>query len=226
MDEKEVREEFNIEKGSHNSQNLRSTEQDNLRAALVPSFWLTQLLLLIPGVSLLWFLFLRKGYGLGNFFLWHVQEIWLWGTLVAILGMAIQFVAWRIFPLDAFDDGGVNSLLLELPVGKLFPMFLVGAFSEELLVRGVIQTTLTDKWGILVGVLLTSVLFTLMHFRYLKKPVLFSGVFVLSLIFCSLYGYTGNLWTTTWSHFLYNLGSAILAKKFYLPKLKEKQPSA
>ncbi len=76
-------------------------------------------------------------------------------------------------------------------------------------------------WGVLLGIFLTSFLFTILHYRYLKKPVLFGGVFVLSLIFCSLYGYTGNLWTTIWAHFAYNLGAAILAKKYYLPKLQD-----
>ncbi|NMA68643.1 MAG: CPBP family intramembrane metalloprotease, partial [Desulfitobacterium sp.] len=201
MDEKDVREESsldkcNLEKCNREDSNLEecnreesslekynleksnSIETENLRAVLIPSFWLTQLLLLIPGFFLLWFFFLRKGYLLGDFFFWDIKEIWLWGTLIALLGMAIQLIAWNIFPIEAFDDGGINSLLLELPVSKLFPMFLTGAFSEELLVRGVIQTSLTGRGGVLIGVLLTSVLFTLMHYRYLKKPVLFTGVFL------------------------------------------------
>ncbi len=113
-------------------------KQARLREALIPSFWLTQLLLLIPGCFFFWLLYLNKGYLLGEFFIWNSREIWFWGTLIAILGMSFQLLAWRIFPLEAFDDGGVNTMLLELPISKLFPMFLIGAFSEELLVRGVL----------------------------------------------------------------------------------------
>ncbi|AGA69675.1 putative metal-dependent membrane protease [Desulfitobacterium dichloroeliminans LMG P-21439] len=195
-----------------------------LRAALLPSFWLTQLLLLIPGGGLLWLFYLRTGYSLQGFFSWdNAGGIWIIGTVVAILGMVIQLVAWRVFPVDAFDDGGVNQLLLELPSPTLGPMFLVGAFSEELLVRGVLQTGLSAAFGPIQGIFFTSILFTAMHIRYLKKPVLMSGVFLISLILCTLYGFTGTLWATVWAHFLYNLGASILAKKYYLPYLQTSQ---
>lgn len=192
--------------------------KDQLRAALIPSFWLTQLLLLVPGGGLLWFFYLRKGYSLQDFFSWdNATGIWFFGTLVALIGIGVQFVAWRIFPIEAFDDGGVNRLLLELPVQALLPMFIIGAFSEEVLVRGVVQSGIGAYLGPIYGVLLTSILFTGMHLRYLKKPVLMSGVFMISLVLCSLYSFTGTLWATVYAHFLYNFGTAILAKKYYLP---------
>ncbi|MGE4273529.1 MAG: lysostaphin resistance A-like protein [Desulfitobacterium sp.] len=209
--------------GDHNQlQHENQLKQETqLRAALLPSFWLTQLLLLIPGGGLFWLFYLRKGYTLQNFFSWdNAVGIWILGTAVAILGMGIQLVAWRVFPVDAFDDGGVNRLLLELPTLSLGPMFLVGAFSEELLVRGVVQTGLSTAFGPIHGIFFTSLLFTAMHMRYLKKPVLMSGVFLISLILCSLYGLTGTLWATVWAHFVYNLGASILAKKYYLPYLQ------
>ena len=200
--------------------NKEKTEQ--LRAALIPSFWLTQLLLLIPGGTLLWFFYLRKGYRIEDFFSWdNSGGIWLLGTGVALIGIFVQFVAWKVFPIDAFDDGGVNRLLLELPAQALLPMFLIGAFSEEVLVRGVVQTGIGAYLGTFYGIFITSILFTLMHLRYLKKPVLMSGVFMISLILCSLYGFTGTLWATVYAHFLYNFGAAILAKKYYLPLLAE-----
>ncbi len=192
--------------------------EEQLRAALIPSFWLTQLLLLIPGAFLLWLFYLRKGYPWQTFFAWdNTGGIWLLGSAAALLGMGLQFLAWKIFSIEAFDDGGVNRLLLELPAKFLFPMFLIGAFSEELLVRGVVQTGLGKFFGPLYGILFTSILFTGMHLRYLKKPVLMCGVFVVSLLLCSLYGFTGTLWATVYAHFLYNFGAALLAKKYYLP---------
>ena len=198
--------------------NTKKDEQ--LRAALIPSFWLTQLLLLIPGGILLWFLYLRKGYSLGYFFSWdNTGGIWFLGTAVALIGIFVQFVAWKVFPIGAFDDGGVNRLLLELPAQVLLPMFIIGAFSEEVVVRGVVQPGIGAYLGSLYGILITSILFTLMHLRYLKKPVLMCGVFMISLILCSLYGFTGTLWATVYAHFLYNFGAAILAKKYYLPLL-------
>jgi len=198
--------------------------KEQLQAALIPSFWLTQLILLIPAGILLWFFYLRNGYSFQFFFSGdNLLEIGLYGTVVALIGMGAQFLAWRLFPKEAFDDGGVNRLLLEQPARVLFFMFLIGAFSEELLVRGVVQTGLGMLWGPLVGVVLTSVLFTAMHLRYLKKPVLMGGVFGLSLILCTLYSLTGTLWATIYAHFLYNFGTSFLAKKYYLPLFEEEE---
>lgn len=185
---------------------------------LIPSFWLSQILLFGPGVLLLWLIFLRQGYTLSAFFtLDRPLGIWMGGTLVAILGTGLQWGAWKVFSLNAFDDGGINRLLLTLPMRTLIPMFLFGAFSEELLVRGVLQTGTVSLIGSISGVLLTSFIFTGMHIRYLKKPVLMSGVFLISLVLGSLYVLTGTLWASVWAHFLYNSGSSLLAKKFYLP---------
>lgn len=205
---------------NHEGQN--DAEYSNLTAKeLIPSFWLSQILLFVPGVLLLWLLYLRKGYALTPFFsLDNLLGIWIGGTLVAILGIGLQWGAWKAFSLDAFDDGGINRLLLTLPMGTLIPMFAFGAFSEELLVRGVLQTGTVVFLGPISGVLLTSFIFTGMHIRYLKKPVLMSGVFFMSLVLGTLYVLTGTLWASVGAHFIYNSGAALLAKKFYLPLIR------
>ncbi len=180
------------------------------------SFCLSQLLLLVPGFLFLWLFFLRRGYSLSTFFsLDNLLGIWIGGTVVAILGIGLQWGAWKVFSLDAFDDGGINRLLLTLPIETLIPMFLFGAFSEELLVRGVLQTGNVSLLGSISGVLLTSFIFTGMHIRYLKKPVLMVGVFIISLVLGFLYVLTGTLWASVWAHFIYNSGAALLAKKYY-----------
>lgn len=186
------------------------------------SFWLSQLMLLVPGILFLWLIFLRRGYSLSFFFtLNNLLGIWIEGSFVALLGIGLQGGAWKIFSLDAFDDGGINRLLLRLPMGTLIPMFLFGGFSEELLVRGVLQTGIVSLMGSIGGVLLTSLIFTVMHIRYLKKPVLMIGVFIISIVLGSLYVLTGTLWASVWAHFLYNSGAALLAKKYYLPLIQE-----
>lgn len=188
---------------------------------LIPSFWLSQILLFVAGILFLWLLYLRKGYALTTFFpVENLLGIWIGGTLVAILGIGLQWGAWKVFSLNAFDDGGINRLLLTLPMGTLIPMFAFGALSEELLVRGVILTGTVSLFGSLSGVLLTSFIFTGMHIRYLKKPVLMSGVFLISLVLGSLYVVTGTLWASIWAHFIYNSGAATLAKKIYLPPIQ------
>lgn len=188
---------------------------------LIPSFWLSQILLFVPGIFLLWFLYLRNGYELSEFFSFtNTAGIWVSGTLAALAAIGLQWLAWKIFSLSAFDDGGINLLLLSLPMQTLIPMFAFGAFAEELLVRGVLQTGIVNYFGPLIGVLLTSIIFSAMHVRYVKKPVLLGGAFLISLFLGSLYFITGTLWASVWAHFIYNCGAAILAKKIYLPLIK------
>lgn len=205
---------------NHDGQNPE--EYSSLSAKeLIPSFWLSQIILFIPGVLLLWILYLRNGYTLTAFFsIDNLLGIWIVGTFVAILGIGLQWKAWKTFSLQAFDDGGINRVLLTLPMGTLIPMFAYGAFSEELLIRGVLQTGTVLHLGPISGVLLTSFIFTGMHIRYLKKPVLMSGVLLISLVLGALYVLTGTLWASVWAHFIYNSGAAFLAKKFYLPRLE------
>lgn len=205
---------------NHDEQN--EVEYSNLTTKeLIPSFWLSQILLFVPGMLLLWFIYLRKGYALTTFFsIENPLGIWLGGTIVAILGIGLQWEAWKTFSLQAFDDGGINRVLLTLPMGTLVPMFAFGAFSEEILVRGVLQTGTVSLLGSTGGVLLTSFIFTGMHIRYLKKPVLMSGVFLISLVLGTLYVLTGTLWASVWAHFIYNSGAALLAKRFYLPRFQ------
>lgn len=188
---------------------------------LVLSFWLSQIILLVPGIVLLWFLYLRNGYVLSDFFAYtNTVGIWFGGTSVALAAIALQWLAWRIFSLRAFDDGGINGVLLSLPMRTLIPMFIFGAFAEELLVRGVLQAGMVRYFGPLSGVLLTSLIFSIMHIRYIKKPVLLGGAFIISLILGFLYGVAGTLWAPIWAHLIYNSATALLAKKFYLPLLK------
>ncbi|SHN85112.1 hypothetical protein SAMN02745215_04361 [Desulfitobacterium chlororespirans DSM 11544] len=194
--------------------------EEKLRRALIPSFWLTQLLSLLLGGFLLWFFYLRQGYPWQDFLAWDsTWSIWGLSTVLAVSMMGLQILAWKIFSPDAFDDGGINRLLLELPSQFLLPMFIIGAFSEELLIRGVIQTGLAGFFGPVYGILFTSLIFTGMHFRYLKKPLLIVAAFVISVCLCLLYGFAGTLWATVYAHFLYNFGAALLAKKYYLPLL-------
>lgn len=192
---------------------------------LIPSFWLSQIILFFTGCLFLWLIFLRRGYSISSFFsVNNLLGIWIGGTLVAILGIGLQWGAWKVFSLDAFDDGGINRLLLTLSMRTLIPIFFFGAFSEELLVRGVLQTGIVSLIGSLSGVLLTSLIFTGMHIRYLKKPVLMVGVFIISLVLGFLYVLTETLWASVWAHFIYNSGAALLAKKYYLPLIQPEVP--
>jgi membrane protease YdiL (CAAX protease family) len=45
-------------------------------------------------------------------------------------------------------------------------------------------------------------IFAVIHFRYLKKPVLLTFVVIISFLFGLIFEYTESLWTTIIAHFL------------------------
>lgn len=81
------------------------------------------------------------------------------------------------------------------------------AIAEELLFRGVIQTTF--------GYLISSTLFALIHFRYLKKPVLLISVLFVSFYIGYIFILTENLLVTITAHFVvdFTLGLVIRFQK-------------
>lgn len=122
------------------------------------------------------------------FFIQHMTPIEVFQTLFpddlltsSIIGIAftlivvlINIILTKTLPEDLYDDGGVNEKIFEsLPIWHIALLSLIVGFSEELLFRGVIQSFL--------GVIGTSILFTAIHFRYLKKIVLLTVTFITSL---------------------------------------------
>ena len=94
-----------------------------------------------------------------------------------------------------FDDGGINEKLFRnQSVGSIFFIALTVAICEELLFRGVIQTTF--------GYLFASSLFVVLHTRYLKKPVLLGLLIVTSFLIGFIFEVTSNLLVTITFHFV------------------------
>lgn len=86
-------------------------------------------------------------------------------------------------------------------------MTLLVAIAEELLFRGVLQTSF--------GYFIASGLFVLVHFRYLKKPILFLSIIVVSFYIGYIFVLTENLVVTITTHFVVDfiLGLVIRFRK-------------
>jgi len=103
----------------------------------------------------------------------------------------------------------INILLVNtFSLPELAGIFFFGALTEEILFRGILQPVL--------GILAASLLFTLIHFRYLKKVFLILEVFLMGLILGSAYFLTGTVWVPVFCHFTVNILTACLIKKGYL----------
>lgn len=128
-------------------------------------------------------------------FQFSVSQIVFWGIIPGIAIVLIDLLLTRLLPSDYYDDGGINRRVFSnLRVGKLFLLTLLVAVSEELFFRGVIQSSF--------GYIVASLLFGLIHFRYLKKPVLFVSIMAVSFLLGYIFEVTENVFVTMSCHFI------------------------
>ncbi|WP_339167880.1 CPBP family intramembrane glutamic endopeptidase [Brevibacillus sp. FSL L8-0520] len=82
-------------------------------------------------------------------------------------------------------------------IGGTFVLCCVIGIGEEWLFRGVVQPVIGNVW--------TSVLFTLVHVRYLSKPLLVGSVFVTSWLLGWLMETSGSLLPSILAHIVIDL---------------------
>ncbi|RYG73631.1 CPBP family intramembrane metalloprotease [Lentibacillus lipolyticus] len=112
------------------------------------------------------------------------------GCLIVIVDLLLMF----LFPKKYYDDGGVNERIFKKrSVPGIFCIAMAVAISEEVLFRGIIQTTF--------GYTAASCLFALIHVRYLRKPVLFISVLLVSFYIGYIFVITENLAAVIIAHF-------------------------
>lgn len=138
---------------------------------LILSLYLTQLLNIIIAILLSLFLFSNTQSFLDLFV---IEMKWIViAVIFSLIIVGFDWTMWRLLPPSYYDDGGINKKLFTgLPVYKVAVISLIVAVCEEILFRGVLQTH--------IGLVLTSVIFALVHVRYLKKWFLFVNVVLLS----------------------------------------------
>src|SRR5690625_7247858 len=106
-----------------------------------------------------------------NLFEFNLYDILYYGVLPAFIIILINIILDKFVPKQFLDDGGINEkLFINQSVYSIFIIAAVVAISEELLFRGVVQTT--------NGYLFSILLFAAIHIIYLNKAVLLLGVLV------------------------------------------------
>lgn len=171
---------------------------------LVLNVWLTQIILLVVSLILGFFLFDT----FSDFIdLFHYKDwnIIIWGVSAGFCVVLIDVLLMKILPRSFYDDGGINERIFKsLSFPSIFFVSLAVAVSEEILFRGVIQHH-TNLW-------IASIIFALVHFRYLFNPFLFLNVTLLSLLIGMLFQLTNNLLVTITAHFLIDFLLGIIIK--------------
>ncbi|GAB7386231.1 hypothetical protein BSNK01_00660 [Bacillaceae bacterium] len=174
---------------------------------LLLNLYLTQIIVLVLCAAGIYFWFVKQG---RNFFAYFVPEHFLLeaalGCAAALLIILAEILFFFKLPRRYFDDGGINEKLFSRrSVSHIFFIALLVAVGEETLFRGVLQSQFGLWW--------TSLLFTLVHTRYLKSWVLILAVFLISMLFGWLADVTGHLIAPILAHFLVDFVLGVLVQR-------------
>lgn len=116
------------------------------------------------------------------------------GVTAGVIVVAIDLILMKVLPESFYDDGGLNERIFQnKSILHIALIALIVAFSEELLFRGIIQA----KFGLITA----SILFALVHYRYLFNWFLFADIVLLSFSIGVIFMLTDNLAVTIVMHF-------------------------
>ncbi|NMO96943.1 CPBP family intramembrane glutamic endopeptidase [Paenibacillus lemnae] len=169
---------------------------------LLINLYLTQGLTLL--IALIW-IFLQERNPLDLLSPAENYHFVFWGLGLALTMLVLDLVISRVVPENSMDDGGINEMLFSnRPVWHIFVIALVVSVCEELLFRGAIQFAFGPYW--------TSILFALIHIRYLRHWVPTGWVFLSSYGLGYIYILSGSLWAPILCHFIIDLISGLVIR--------------
>lgn len=178
---------------------------------IIKALYMSQGLILIVCL-LFYFVFIRDVSQLSSLWQFEWDDILFLGVCSPVVIVMIEIFIDKIVPEKWSDDGGINERMFQaLSYPHIFILMAVVAFSEELLFRGMIQTQF--------GLIFASIIFALIHFRYLKKPLLLITAVILGFYLGWLFLYTGSLLVPAMAHYTIDVLLGIILKK----QIKSKQ---
>ena len=163
-------------------------------------------LLSLPLIALM--VFSKKGSSWRDYMAWRRVSIWRvigWCMLclfaVYLTGVAHQLLGWPE------SDFMAKMALVGSPVALVLAVVIAAPIFEELVFRGFMYSGFERSLGALPAVLLTSMVFAMMHFQYNYYELL--HIFVLGLVLAWARMRTQSLWTPIAMHAVNN-GLAIM----------------
>lgn len=166
---------------------------------LLYNLYLTQGLTLLVGA--IWIIFQKRNV-LELFALPNSLHVLWWGLGLAAAMLLVDLLLSRIMPENAMDDGGINQLLFQnRPIWHIICIAAIVSICEELLFRGAIQYSFGPYW--------TSILFAVIHIRYLRHWIPTGWVFLSSYGLGYIYVQTDSLWAPIICHFVIDLISGL-----------------
>jgi membrane protease YdiL (CAAX protease family) len=117
-----------------------------------------------------------------------------------LVGLLCRALEMHVPTHPMIERAGTTAGPLEIAV-ILFSAVVVAPLAEEVVFRGFIFPSVRDRWGLVAGILVSSLLFGLMH---AGLPAV-AATFVLGAAFCALYERSGTLVAPVTAHALFNL---------------------
>ncbi|MFB5195634.1 lysostaphin resistance A-like protein [Neobacillus sp. KR4-4] len=155
--------------------------------------YMTQIILCVISL-LLGFIFFDHFSYLENIIL-DDSNIFIIGIPAGVIIVMLDVLLMKWLPSSFYDDGGLNERIFKNR--NFFHIIVIAffvAFSEELLFRGIIQTK--------VGLVFASIIFAIIHYRYLFNWFLFVNIVILSFLIGVIFEWTNNLAVTIVMHFV------------------------
>jgi uncharacterized protein len=138
-------------------------------------------------------------------FIWRDWNILLVGFTVGAAVVVMDFIFMKYLPKSYYDDGGLNERIFRnRSVVQIMLIAAMVATSEEILFRGVIQTN--------TGLIISSIIFAVVHYRYLFNWFLFTNIILLSFLIGYIYMVTNNLVVTIVMHFFIDFILGLIIK--------------
>ncbi|MDR0269095.1 type II CAAX endopeptidase family protein [Paenibacillus sp.] len=180
----------------------RATPDQLTDRLLLINLYLTQCLTFIIGM--IWILFQKRN-PLELFVAHKGDHFVAWGLGLAAIMFLIDFVVSRVTPEEVMDDGGINNMLFQnRPIWHIVLIAAIVAVCEELLFRGAIQHSFGPYW--------TSILFAVIHVRYLKHWIPTAWVFLSSYGLGYIYIHSGTLLAPVVCHFAIDCISGLVIR--------------
>ena len=182
---------------------LKNTSIESLLNIIIAVAWVFILLTQFPTIE---FIF-NKIIGYKNKYNWKIISI-----TVFIYAFSKGFNSLNLYGLSLIlphyvehyiNDNNITNIWELIFTG--FSAILLAPVTEEFLLRGIILQKWAIKWGVKAGILSSSFLFTILHFRF---DII--ALFLMGIILSILYFKTRNLMAPIFCHFFYNTLSMIL----------------
>lgn len=153
----------------------------------------TQIVLLV--ISFVLGFLLYGDFSYLNYLRWNDIHIVTVGVTTGVIVVLTDLALMKWLPSSYYHDGGLNERIFQnKSVFQIALIAFIVAISEEMLFRGIIQTK--------IGLILASLVFALVHFRYLFNWFLFLNICLLSLLIGAIYQISNNLAVTIVMHFV------------------------